>query len=128
MKKIMNITLKIILSIILLMSVIGVLISAEPTIDMYKKKEAYDFIIAIANSGYVMWLMTIVFIISLIFIIKNKMALVALLLLPITLNIVGFHMFLDGGIFKAGAIMGDALLIINLYFLWQNRHQYKTLF
>ncbi len=129
MKKILNIVLKILLSLILLIPILGILgIFPKPTPDLYQTKEAYDFIITLANSGYIMWLMTAVFIICLVLISKNKMAPVALLLLPITLNIVGFHIFLDGGLFTSGAIMGAVFFLINLYFLWQNRNRYRVLF
>jgi len=128
MKKIMDIILKIVLSLILIMPILGTLgIFPEPTADLYNSPEAYDFIMALTNSGYIMWIMSIVFFISIILIIKNKMAVVALLILPITLNIVGFHAFLDGGLFTSGAIMGNVLLLINIYFLWQNKGRYKSL-
>lgn len=129
MKKTINIVLKVVLSLILVMPILGVLgVFPQPTADMYKTKESYDFIMALYSSGYIMWTMGVVFALCLFLIIKNKMALVALLLLPITLNILGFHMFLDGGLFNAGSIMADVLFVLNLYFLYQNRDQYKALF
>lgn len=129
MKKTINIVLKVVLSLILIMPILGVLgVFPQPTADMYKTKESYDFIMALYSSEYIMWLMGVVFALCLFLIIKNKMALVALLLLPISLNILGFHMFLDGGLFNAGAIMADVLFALNLYFLYQNRDQYKALF
>ncbi len=128
MKKIINIILKIVLALVLVMPILGVLgIFPEPTPDMYNTEQAYSFIMALTYSGYIMWMMAIVFIICLGLMIKNKMAIVALLLLPITLNIVGFHAFLDGGLLTSGAIMGNVLFLINIYFLWQNREQYKAL-
>jgi hypothetical protein len=57
----------------------------------------------------------------------KRMPLAMLLILPITLNIVGFHLVLDGGLFKPGAIMGDLLLILNAYYLWKYRMSYKSL-
>lgn len=128
MQKTINIFLKIVLSLILIMPILGVLgVFPQPTADMYKTKESYDFVMALYSSGYIMWTMGVVFALCLILILKNKMALVSLLLLPITLNILGFHMFLDGGLFNAGAIMADVLFALNLYFLYQNRDQYKAL-
>jgi len=129
MKKIINIILKIVLGLLMISPIVGTLgVFPAPTRDLYNTDEAYNFIVTLMNSGYVMWMMAIVFLISFILIIKNKMAAVALLILPITLNIVGFHAFLDGGLFTPGAIMGNVLLLINLYFLWQNRQVYKALF
>jgi hypothetical protein len=42
-------------------------------------------------------------------------------------NIISFHLFLDGGLLTSGAIMADVLLLINAYFLWQNRKVYSIL-
>lgn len=128
MKNKINIVLRIILGLLLISPILGTLgIFPEPTREMYNSDTAYDFIMLLMEAGYIMWIMSTVFLISLILLIKNKMAAVALLLLPITLNIVGFHMFLDGGIFTAGAVMGNVLLLINLYFLYQNKDKYKAL-
>lgn len=128
MKKIMNIVFKIVLVLLMVSPILGVLgIFPAPTREMYQTDDAYQFISILMNSGYVMWMMAIVFLISIILVLKNKMAAVALLILPITLNIVGFHAFLDGGLLTPGAIMGNVLLLINLYFLYQNRETYKAL-
>lgn len=129
MKKIINIILRILLSLLLAMPILGVLgVFPAPTRDLYQTQEAYDFIITLTNSGYIMWMMAAVFAICLILTFKNKMAAVALLLLPITLNIIGFHAFLDGGLLTSGSIMAVAFFLINLYFLWENRNRYKVLF
>ncbi len=129
MKKIINIVLKIVLSLILVMPILGVLgIFPAPTSDLYNTPEAFDFVMMLTNAGYIMWMMAVVFLISLALIIKNKMALVSLLILPITLNIVGFHAFMDGGLLTSGAIMGNVFFLINIYFLWENREKYKSLF
>jgi hypothetical protein len=50
-----------------------------------------------------------------------------LLALPITLNVVGFHLVLDGGLLTAGAMMGNVMLVLNLYFLNIHRAQLLTL-
>jgi hypothetical protein len=49
------------------------------------------------------------------------------LILPITVNVVAFHLVLDGGLHKAGAILGDVMLLLNVYFLWQQRSKYRAL-
>jgi uncharacterized membrane protein len=111
------------------MPILGVLgVFPAPTRDLYQTQEAYDFIITLTNSGYIMWMMAAVFAICLILTFKNKMAAVALLLLPITLNIISFHAFLDGGLLAYGSLMAIAFFLINLYFLWENRNRYKVLF
>lgn len=119
---------RVLLALLLVSPILGAFgIFPAPTPDMYNTAEAYDFIMMLMNSGYVTWMMTIVFLISFVLIIKNRMAAVALLILPITLNIIGFHAFLDGGLFTAGAIMANVLLLLNVYFLWKNRSAYKVL-
>lgn len=74
-----------------------------------------------------MYMMAGVFFIALGLTITNRMALAALLILPISVNIIAFHAFLDGGLFTAGAIMGNVLFLITIYFMWVHRSQYKTL-
>ena len=126
--KIFNIICKILLTLLLATPILGTLgIFPEPTRAMYQTDEAYNFIMILMHSGYVMWMMSVVFIASLILLWKNKTAVVALLLLPITRNIVGFHAFLDGGLLTGGAVMGNVLLLINVYYLWVNRRVYRVL-
>ncbi len=127
MKKIINIILRVLLVLLSISPVLGVLgIFPAPTADMYNTPEAFQFIALLMDAGYVNWMMAVVFLIAIILTFKNKMAAVALLILPITLNIVGFHAFLDGGLFTKGAVMGNVLLLINLYYLWDNRNKYKA--
>ena len=129
MKKIINTTLRILLAILLIIPILGSFgIFPSPTREMYSTDKAFDFVLLLMESGYIMWMMSAVFLICLILIYKNKMAIVALLLLPITLNIAGFHMFFDGGLFTAGAIMGNVLFLVTIYFLYQNQEKYKTLY
>jgi hypothetical protein len=51
----------------------------------------------------------------------------ALLILPITVNVVAFHRVLDGGLRAGGAVLGDIMLLINAYLLWQHRREYAPL-
>lgn len=51
----------------------------------------------------------------------------ALLALPISLNVVGFHFWLDGGLLTAGASMGNVMLAINLYLLYTHRDKLAQL-
>lgn len=113
---------------LLVMPVIGALgIFPPPTADMYNTPEAFAFIEMLMSGGYINHLMSIVFALVIVLLALNRTALAALLLLPITVNIVAFHAFLDGGLFTAGAIMGNVLALLNLYFLWKNRGVYKIL-
>jgi hypothetical protein len=126
--KIITIILRIILGLLFVSPILGVLgVFPAPTADLYNTQQAFAFIQVLYMAGYIMWIMAGVFLIALILTIMNRMAMVALLILPITVNIFAFHAFLDGGIFTAGAIMGNVLLLINIYFLWINRDRYKAL-
>jgi hypothetical protein len=130
--KALNIILRIILGLLLISPIIGALgVFPPPTADMYNTPEAFSFIEKLMEVGYINILIAVIFAVCLVLTIMNRMALAALLLLPITLNIISFHAFLDGGLFTMGAIMGNALgnalFLNNLYFLWQNRAVYKIL-
>ncbi len=98
-----------------------------PTRNLYHQDLAFQFIQIIMNSKYINYMMCSVFAISLFSIWTGRVALAALLILPIVLNIVGFHAFLDGGLLTGGAVMGNIMLVINLYFLWQNKKHYLQL-
>ncbi len=126
--KIINIILKIVLSLILLMSVIGSFgFFPEPTANMYNNPEAFAFIEILMDVKYINIIMGIVFVLALFFIWTKRMALAAILILPITLNIIAFHAFLDGGLFTGGAVMGNVLFLINIYFLYKNKKSYTHL-
>lgn len=119
---------KVLLSLLMITPIFGTLgLFPAPTPDLYGSPEAFQFISLLMGSGYVMWMSTVVYLIALFCLWTKRTALAALLLLPITLNIVGFHAFLDTGLFTAGAIMGNVFLLLNLAFLWQQRAQYATL-
>lgn len=126
--KILNIILRIVLSLLLVSPILGVLgIFPAPTPDLYSNSEAYNFINILFATKYILYIEALVFLTAIILTGMNRMAIVALLILPITVNIIGFHAFLDGGLLTTGAIMGNILFLLNLYFLWQNCEKYKTL-
>lgn len=128
MKKILNIVLKLILTFLLVTPILGATgIFPEPTPEMYNTQEAYDFIAILMAGKYIMIIQSVVFALAVICLWTRRTALAALLILPITVNIVGFHLFLDGGLFTEGAVMGNVLLLLNLYFLWQERKEYAAL-
>ena len=128
MKKAIHISLKVLLSLIMLMPIIGALgVFPAPTADLYTNPKAFAFIEAMMGSGYINPIMAIVFVLSLIALWTKREAISALLILPVTVNIVAFHFILDGGPFTSGAIMGNVLLLLNGYFLWQNRALYAPL-
>lgn len=126
--KIFNNILKVLLGLLLISPILGVLgVFPKPTPDLYNTPEGFAFIDMLYNGRYVMWIMAVVFALCLFLIITNRMALASLLLLPITVNIIGFHAFMDGGLFTPGAVMANLLLLINLYFIWRNWGQIKLL-
>lgn len=129
MKNVGNTVLRVILSLLLIMPILGAFgIFPEPTRELYNTDESFAFIQMLMAGKYIMVLDALVFGLALVCLWTKRTALAALLLLPITVNIIGFHWFLDGGPFTAGAIMGNVLMVLNLYFLWQNRTQYRSLF
>jgi hypothetical protein len=126
--KILNIVLRVLLCLLLISPILGAFgIFPPPTPDLYNTPEAFAFIEMMLEGRYIAYTISAIFAITIVLTIMNRMALAALLILPITVNIISFHMFLDGGLFTAGAVMANALLILNVYFLWQNRSQYKGL-
>lgn len=126
--KAINVICKIVFGLIIAMPVLGITgVFPPPTADMYGTKEAYDFILMLMSVKYINVIMAVVCAFCIGLIITNRMALAALLILPITVNVVAFHAVIDGGLFTAGASLGNLMLILNLYFLWQNRAQYKVL-
>lgn len=118
---------RVLLSLVLVMPILGALgVFPEPTSDMYSPT-AWAFIQAIMDAKYIMILDSIVFLVSLWALWTKRAGLAALLLLPVTVNIVAFHVFLDRGLFVPDAIPADILLLGNVYFLWLHKDQYKTL-
>ena len=128
MKKYITIILKVVFSLILLMPILCMTgIFPDPTADMYNTPAAFAFIEMLIAAGYINIIMGVVSLISLIFLWTRRTAAAALLMIPITLNIVSFHALIDGGPFTSGALMGNVFFLINIYFLWQNKEVYKTL-
>ena len=119
---------KIILTLLLITPILGAIgVFPPPTPDMYNTAQAFQFIDLLMKSQYVMIVMALVFVVAIFCLWTKRTALAALLILPITVNILGFHAFLDGGLHKPGAIMGNVLLVLNLAFLWQQRSHYRSL-
>ncbi len=127
--KIIDKILKIVLGLLFVSPILGAFgVFPEPTADMYTNMQAYDFIMSLYNVGYMMPLMTVVYVVALWALITRRNAFANLIIFPITLNIICFHAFLDGGLFSAGAIMADVFFLINVYFLYKYRNNYKDLF
>lgn len=125
--KVLNTILKVLLTLILVAPVMGLFQNMQPTAEMYSTPEAFEFIQVMMNSGYLNYAILIVFLVSAVCLWTRRVALASLLILPITVNIIAFHAFLDGGLLVPGAIMGNVLLILNIYFIWTSRAQLKIL-
>ncbi|MEI8130521.1 MAG: hypothetical protein WCG55_03400 [bacterium] len=130
MKKYSNVLLKIVFSLILLIPILGAVhVFPAPTQEMYNNPRSFAFIQMLMDSAsYINYIMAFVFGLSLVLVWTKRMALAALLVLPITVNIVAFHAFLDGGLITSGAIPGVVFAVLNGYFLWQQRAAYSQLF
>ena len=128
MKKTIDIVLKVVLSLILVLPILGVTgVFPPPTQDLYNTPEAFQFILMLQETRYINLIMVAVHIVALVCLWTRRTALAALLILPITVNVVAFHLVLDGGLLTAGAVLGNIMLLINAYFLWQHRSQYAPL-
>jgi hypothetical protein len=128
MSKWIDIALRIVLSLILVLPILGLAgIFPAPTADLYNTPEAFAFIQTLEDIRYISIVMAAVHVIALICLWSGRVALAALLVLPITVNVVAFHLVLDGGLLTGGAVLGNAMLAINAWLLWQQRDRYASL-
>jgi hypothetical protein len=128
MTKYLDIFLKVLLTLILIIPILGALkVIPGGTRDLYNNDASFAFIKMI-TSNYTSFGIGITAALTLISMWSGRVALAMLLLLPITANVIGFHLFLDGGLLTPGAIMGNIMALINLYFIWKYRDEYASLF
>ncbi|MFM2381519.1 MAG: hypothetical protein RLZZ76_286 [Candidatus Parcubacteria bacterium] len=128
MKKYAHILAKVVFSLILVLPILGTTgIFPPATRDLYNSDEAFAFIEALTAASYIMYMMSVVHILAIIALWTRREAVGALLALPITLNVVGFHLFLDGGLLTGGAALGNIMLLINLYLMWKNKEVLQAL-
>ena len=85
--------------------------------------EAGEFMMALAKSGYILPIVGVVQIFVGVLLLSGRFVPLALLLLaPISVNIISFHLFLD-----IAGIGGAAMVtILNIYLLWQNKDKYQS--
>jgi putative oxidoreductase len=123
--KILRIILRILLGLLLLLPILGIAgVFPPPTADLYTPN-GWAYMEALMNAGYVMPVLGITFLAVLILTIMNRMALAAVLLTPVSVNIICFHTFVDTGLLSPNASLGIALFLLNAFFLWDNRKKYK---
>lgn len=126
--KAVHIVLKVLLTLMLLMPVVGSFgVFPAPTRDFYNTDLGFAFIEMLTEVAYINYMMAVVMVIAIVALWSKREGLAALLLAPLTANIVGFHAFVDGGLFTGGAVLGNILLALNVYFLWKNREEYQPL-
>src|SRR5262245_49949396 len=112
MKKTINIVLKVVLSLILVLPILGTTgVFPPPTQDLYNTPEAFQFILMLQDVRYINIIMVVVHVIALVCLWTRREALAALLILPITVNVVAFHLVLDGGLLTGGAVLGNIMLL-----------------
>jgi len=112
----------------LLMPVAGALgVFPEPTAEMYPTEEAWLFMSAMMETGYMMYAIALLSVVCSVLFFMNRTALAALLLAPFTVNVMMFHWFLDASPVSQYSVMAYILLFFNAYFLWINKEKYKTL-
>ena len=124
----MHIGLKVIFSLILILPILGLTgIFPPATRDLYNSDQAFVFIEILNSAYYILYMMAVVHILALFSLWTKREGLAAILVLPITLNVVGFHLILDGGLLTGGAVLGNLMLLINLYLICKNWVTLKVL-
>lgn len=121
--KIVHIVAKVLLSLIFILPAFGLSgIFPAPTRDLYHTDAAFAFITMMMNGAqYIDYMMVGVLLLALCALWTKREALAALLALPITANVIGFHLFLDGGLLNAGSLPALVMLTTNLYLLYKNK-------
>lgn len=116
-------TIQILFGIWLLFTVVSAYVQIFPVPEF--NEAAAAFLGALFATGYMVILMQIVFVLSALMFIFNKWsAFGAVLLAPITVNIVAFHLFLD----FMGWWMALLFIIFNVYLLAIHWPRYKPMF
>jgi len=117
---------RVLFGLVLILPLLGALhIGPAPTADLYTPA-GWNFMSALMQTGYMIYVLGLISFICLVLVIMNRTALAAVLIAPITVNIVLFHAFLDPT--PALALIPAAILLVtNVYFLWLNWGRYKAL-
>ncbi len=125
--KILGIVVRVLLCLLLVMPVLGTLgVFPPPTADLYTP-QGWAMMSALMNSGYMMPLLGLSFALVLALILLKRSALAAVILVPLTVNVMAFHLFLDAFPISGSSVMGYVLLVCNVYLLWEQRAKYAPL-
>ena len=94
-----------------------------PIPDFYPPK-ALNFLRALADTGYMNYFIGIIeILVGLMFATRRYVALGAIVLAPISVNIIVFHLFLD----LKSVLPGLVLLALNIFVAWSEWDKYKDL-
>ncbi len=125
--KILSIVLRILMVLVLLMPVLGTVGVFPPaTADMFTPA-GWAYMSALMETGYMMPVLGLLSFVCAILFLIGRTALGAIVVAPFTFNVMLFHWFLDDAPVSSAAIPAYVLLVLNLYFLWENRKKYKAL-
>lgn len=118
---------KVLFGLLLLLPVLGVLgVFPQPTADMYSPP-GWAFMQALMATGYMLPLVGITCAVCLVLLLIGRTALAAVIITPLTVNIVLFHLVLDHTMFTSSALPAWVFLICNAFFLWTEREKYRAL-
>lgn len=127
MKK-LDIVAKVVLGLICIMPVLGATgVFPPPTRDLYNTDIAFAFIQMLMTTMYINYAIGAISVVAIVLMLTRRTALALLLLTPVTFNVMAFHLFLDGGLFTAGAVLGNVMLIAHVYLLWRYQKHYMVL-
>ncbi len=125
--KILRIVLRVLVCLLLLTPILGVTgVFPAPTAELYTPA-GWAFMSALLHSGYVMPLIGILCAVAIVLFILGRTALAAILIAPLSVNVICFHAFVDTGLMSPSASLGIPLFLINAFFLWDHRKKYKAL-
>ncbi len=120
---------KVLLSLIAILPVFGLLgVFPAPTRDLYHTDAAYQFIqLMMSSAMYIDYMMVAVLLVSVVLMWTGRELVAAFLIAPITANVIGFHLFLDGGLMNAGSIPALIMLLTNACLFQANRKELRAL-
>lgn len=125
--KILRIILRVLLCLLLVTPILGVLgVFPAPTADLYTPS-GWAFMSALMASGYMFPLLGLLSAVCLVLFAIGRTALGAVLLAPMSVNVIFFHALVDTGLLHPSAIMGVLLFLLNAFFLWDNRAKYRAI-
>lgn len=125
--KALRIFLRVLICLLLVTPILGVTgVFPAPTAELYTP-EGWAFMSALLSSGYIMPLIGILCAVCIILFAMGRTALAAILITPLSVNVICFHAFVDTGLISPSASLGIPLFLINAFFLFDNRKKYKGL-